>query len=59
MASAIVEKLKLQKYNNVALLNVPTNSNYFSELKDYETELGTNTFDLIFAFVLDMDSLKK
>lgn len=59
MANSIVEKLKLQKYKNVALLNIPTGSNYFSELKDFETELGTKTFDLIFAFVLDMDALKE
>lgn len=58
LVNSIVEKLKLQNYKDVALLNVPTELNYFNELKNYETELGTKTFDLIFAFVLDMESLQ-
>lgn len=58
MAKTIVEKLNLQKYKKVAVLNLPNHGDYLSELSGYETEL-TDTYDLIFAFVLDMDSLKE
>ncbi|RHW36195.1 hypothetical protein D1B33_11185 [Lysinibacillus yapensis] len=57
--ASIVEKLKLQKYKNIALLNVPEQSKYFDELTDYDTELGqAQKYDLIFAFALDMASLQ-
>lgn len=59
MTKSIVEKLKLKKFEKVALVDVPTGSDYFSELDDYDTKLAKSTYDLIFAFVLDMDSLKK
>lgn len=55
----IVEKLKLQKYKKIALLNVPEGANYFEELTDYDTQLSSSSYDLIFAFVLDMESLQK
>lgn len=57
--SSIVEKLKLQKYKEVALLQVPEGSAYFEELPEYDTELvHSKSYDLIFAFVLDMESLQ-
>lgn len=59
MAKTIVEKLNLQKYNRAAVLNFPAGTNYLAELEDYESELRTDqSYDLIFAFVFDMDSLK-
>ncbi|MFJ8237448.1 YdeI/OmpD-associated family protein [Ureibacillus sp. NPDC094379] len=58
MANSIVEKLKLQKYKSVALINVPEGSHYFDELTDYQTELGSNSFELIFVFVLNMEELQ-
>ncbi|GHI00761.1 YdeI/OmpD-associated family protein [Neobacillus kokaensis] len=59
MAKTIVEKLNLQKYKRAAILNLPDGSEYFAGLEGYETELSEGAFDLIFAFVLDMESLKE
>lgn len=59
MAKTIVDKLNLQKYEKTALLNTPVGSDYLAELTDFDTELVAGvTYDLIFAFVLDMESLK-
>lgn len=58
MAKTIVEKLNLQKYKKVAVLHLPDGADYLAELTDYDTELTDSTYDLIFAFVLDMESLK-
>ena len=59
MAKSIVEKLNLYKYNEVAVLNAPEGSDYLAELTGYDTELRDHhAYDLIFAFVLNMDSLK-
>lgn len=56
---SIVEKLKLQKYTEVTLLQIPNGSTYFEELSVYDTKLiDTKSYDLIFAFVLDMESLQ-
>jgi hypothetical protein len=59
MAKTIVEKLNLQKYEKVAVLNVPEGSDYLTGLADYDTELIASSYDLIFAFVLDLDSFKE
>lgn len=59
MAKTIVEKLNLQKYKKAAVLNLPDGTDYFADLGDYDTELTDGTYDLIFAFVLDMKSLKE
>ncbi|WP_078410144.1 YdeI/OmpD-associated family protein [Priestia abyssalis] len=59
MAKTIVEKLNLQKYKKAAVLNLPDGTDYFADLTDYDTELTGSTYDLIFAFVLDMESLKE
>ncbi|MFF2446570.1 YdeI/OmpD-associated family protein [Neobacillus sp. NPDC058068] len=59
MTKTIVEKLNLQKYKKVAVLNLPDGANYLAELADYDTELADSKYDLIFAFVLDMESLKE
>lgn len=58
MVKTIVEKLSLQKYENVAVLHLPEGSDYLVELTNYDTELTGSNYDLIFAFVLDMESLK-
>ncbi|MCM3653124.1 YdeI/OmpD-associated family protein [Metabacillus litoralis] len=58
MVKTIVEKLSLQKYENVAVLHLPERSDYLVELTNYDTELTGSNYDLIFAFVLDMESLK-
>lgn len=59
MAKSIVEKLNLHKYDQVAVLNQPDGSDYLAELTDYDTTLQERGYDLIFAFVLDMESLKE
>lgn len=58
MAKNIVEKLNLQKYEKAVVLNLPEGSDYLAGLKDYDTELKAGSYDLIFAFVFDLDSLK-
>lgn len=56
---SIVEKLKLDKYKEVALLQIPDGSTYFEKLSIYDSKLvETKSYDLIFAFVLDMKSLQ-
>lgn len=59
MSKSIVEKLGLQKYKQVAILNQPEGTDYFTELTGYDTALKESAYDLIFAFVLDMGSLKE
>ncbi|MEC0088921.1 YdeI/OmpD-associated family protein [Paenibacillus macquariensis] len=59
MTKSIVEKLNLHKYNQVAVLEQPEGMDYFTELTEYDTTLTAGAYDLIFAFVLDMDSLKE
>lgn len=54
----IVEKLNLQKYKKVAVLHLPDGADYLAELVDYDTELIDSAYDLIFAFVLNMESLQ-
>lgn len=56
MAKTIVEKLNLQKYRKVAVLHLPDGADYLAGLVDYDTALAS-AYDLIFAFVLDMESL--
>ncbi|SMF63929.1 Uncharacterized conserved protein YdeI, YjbR/CyaY-like superfamily, DUF1801 family [Paenibacillus uliginis N3/975] len=59
LSKSIVEKLSLQKYEQVAILNQPEGTNYFAELTGYDTMLKEHAYDLIFAFVLDIESLKE
>ncbi|MEH7123561.1 YdeI/OmpD-associated family protein [Bacillus sp. JJ1773] len=58
LAKSIVEKLNLTKYKKAAVLGMPEGTDYLAELTDYDTELTNSPYDLIFAFVLDMESLK-
>lgn len=57
MAKSIVEKLNLQKYETAAVLNLPQDTGDLAELI-FDRELTKSKYDLIFAFVLDMDALK-
>ncbi|WP_026695861.1 YdeI/OmpD-associated family protein [Peribacillus kribbensis] len=60
MAKTIVEKLNLQKFKKMAVLDVPEDADYFSDLETYDTELTPgDTYDVIFAFVLDMEALRE
>ncbi|MDF2669171.1 MAG: hypothetical protein K0R67_1477 [Paenibacillus sp.] len=58
MAKTIVEKLNLRKYDQVAVLNEPEGTDYLAELAGYDTVLKDRAYDLIFAFVLDMESFR-
>lgn len=56
---SIVEKLGLQKYKHAAILNQPDGTDYFPDLTGYDTVLKDGPYDLIFAFVLNLESLKE
>ncbi|WP_042454900.1 YdeI/OmpD-associated family protein [Neobacillus dielmonensis] len=58
MAKTIVEKLNLQKYKKAAVLNLPKGADYLAGLDCYDTALVNSPYDVIFAFVLDLDSFK-
>ncbi|WNS77835.1 YdeI/OmpD-associated family protein [Domibacillus sp. DTU_2020_1001157_1_SI_ALB_TIR_016] len=58
MPKTIVEKLNLKKYEKAAVLNLPDGADYLTELHNYDIDLANSKYDLIFAFVLDMESLK-
>jgi hypothetical protein len=60
MTKTIIEKLNLQKYEKAAVLNVPEGADYLAELEGYDTKLNKGqSYDLIFAFVFDLESLKR
>ncbi|MFZ7946043.1 YdeI/OmpD-associated family protein [Neobacillus sp. 19] len=59
MGKTIVEKLNLQKYKKIAVLHLPYGADYLAELTGYDNELREHSYDLIFAFVLDMASLQE
>jgi hypothetical protein len=60
MAKTIAEKLNLLKYKKAAVLHMPEGKNYLPELEGYSTGLAEGTsYDLVFAFVLDMPSLQE
>ena len=59
MAKSIAEKLNLNKYEKKLILNVPEGADYFSDLSDYEKGFTEGSYDLIFAFVYDLASMKK
>lgn len=59
MSKSIVEKLGLQKYKHAAILNQPDGTDYFPDLTGYDTVLKDGSYDLIFAFVLNLESLKE
>ncbi|MCA1032240.1 YdeI/OmpD-associated family protein [Bacillus timonensis] len=59
MSKTIVEKLNLTKYKKIAVLHMPKEQDYLQELSGYDTELKEGKYDLIFAFVFDMEELKR
>jgi len=59
LSKTIVEKLGLQKHEHIAILNQPEGTDYFADLAGYDTVLQDGAYDLIFAFVLDLESLKE
>lgn len=58
MSKTIVEKLNLQKYKRIAVLDKPEGQDQLEGLGDCAAELGAGIYDLIFAFVLDMEALQ-
>lgn len=58
MSKTIVEKLNLPKYKKVAVLNKPEGEDSLAELVEFDTELASDKYDLIFAYTLDMGSLQ-
>ncbi|MCE3204061.1 YdeI/OmpD-associated family protein [Paenibacillus sonchi] len=58
MAKTIVDKLNLQKFKKVAVLYRPENENSLTGLGDHDTELTASRYDLIFAYVLNMEALQ-
>ncbi|OCA82255.1 hypothetical protein A8F94_20290 [Bacillus sp. FJAT-27225] len=58
MAKTIVEKLNLHKYETLAVLDMPEGKDYLPGLEGYDTRLSEGKYDLIFAFVANMESLK-
>lgn len=60
MSKTIVEKLSLTKYSKVAVLYTPEKEEALAELTSADHELKENEkYDLIFAFVLDMNELQQ
>ncbi len=60
MEKTIVEKLGLQKYKTVAILNLPEGAEYFNQLTNYTTTLEDNQkYDLIFTFALEINAMKE
>ena len=59
MARTIVDKLNLHKYDQAAVLNAPEGTDYFAAMTGYDTTLKEHAYDLIFAFVLTIESLKE
>jgi len=58
MTKTIADKLGLRKYERAAILNQPEETNYFEDLSGYDTSIKDGGYDLVFAFVLDMEALK-
>ncbi|MUT68277.1 YdeI/OmpD-associated family protein [Paenibacillus sp. NEAU-GSW1] len=58
MSKSVVEKLGLQKFSRKAVLDLPAGNDSLSGLEGFDTALKDGGYDLIFTFVLDMESLK-
>ncbi|SFE81782.1 Uncharacterized conserved protein YdeI, YjbR/CyaY-like superfamily, DUF1801 family [Paenibacillus algorifonticola] len=59
MSKTIVDKLNLLQFQKAAVLDKPEDDDSLSGLADYDTELTDSGYDLIFAYVLNMDALQK
>lgn len=58
MSKTIVEKLNLRKYKKAVVLNEPEGEELLAGLEEYDTEFKEGPYDLIFAFVLEMEALQ-
>lgn len=59
MPATIVEKLKLNKYRKIAVLSKPEGEELLPGLAAHDTGLEDRSgYDMIFAFVLDMQALQ-
>lgn len=58
MSKTIVEKLNLNKFKKAAVLNIPEFEQSLSDLAQYDTTLLAEKYDLIFAYVLNMEALQ-
>lgn len=59
MSKTIVEKLNLQKYEKVAVLDCPQGGDILAGLEHHDTALQNSSYDLIFAFVLETQALQE
>lgn len=59
MSKTIVDKLNLRKYKKAAVLNQPEGEDLLAGLESYDTELRPGGYDLIFAFVFEMEELRR
>ncbi|WP_100489586.1 YdeI/OmpD-associated family protein [Sporolactobacillus pectinivorans] len=58
--SSLIEKLKLDRYKKVAIMNLPKSEmDCFNNLAEYDQVLKTDRYDLIFAFVFSLNELKE
>ncbi|WP_240633395.1 YdeI/OmpD-associated family protein [Paenibacillus montanisoli] len=58
-SKTIVDKLNLNKYKKAAILYKPEGGeDHFAGLEGYDTKLAAPSYDLIFAYTLDMKALQ-
>ncbi|RCW76911.1 YdeI/OmpD-associated family protein [Saliterribacillus persicus] len=57
MAKSIVEKLKLDQYEKVVILNQPKNIDYFDSLEDVDDHFKGDNYNLVIGFVYTLDEL--
>ncbi|CAM3646577.1 hypothetical protein COLU111180_01075 [Cohnella lubricantis] len=58
MSKSIVEKLNLHQFNRIAVLQQPEHDDRLAGLAAYDTELKDGSYDLIFAYALDLESMQ-
>ncbi|MCR8658766.1 YdeI/OmpD-associated family protein [Paenibacillus endoradicis] len=58
MTKTIVDKLNLHKYKQPVVLNMPQGQHLLEGLEQYDTSFVQDSYDLIFAFVLEMSQLQ-
>ncbi len=57
MAKSIVEKLKLDQYEKVVILNQPKKIDYFDSLEDVDDQFIGDNYNLVIGFVYTLDEL--
>lgn len=58
MSKTIVDKLNLTKHARIAVLHRPAGDEGLAGLAAHDTSLEDGGYDMIFAYVLDMDALR-